>query len=102
MKLDNELVKLKDIFISNGYPVDLINRIVKTIISQSEHARLYGPNPDPAFLFYHGTSEVIGNGNSKKSPPLQDQHITLLTSTWFTAVTLQAFTLKKNVLPPHQ
>ena len=97
-KLDQELGKLKSIFTSNGYPTDLLNRLVKRDNVRKEC--FYGPKRCPLYLLlpWKGdwSSSIARNIASVTRLAYYAADVKVVYST------VHAFNLKKDVLPSHQ
>ena len=99
-KLGLELCKLKSIFESNGYPVDILNRFINECPTHAERHDQFGPKRCPIYLSlpWKGPwSSSIAHSVSSKSKSV---YYAVDVKCVFT--TSRAFHLKKDVLPAHQ
>ena len=99
-KVDQELDKLKSIFMNNGYPVDLLNSLIRPPKTGVSDCLRYGPKPCPVFIRLpwkgHWSSSIARTITSVTRSAYYAVNATVMYST------ARAFNLKKDILPSHE
>ena len=96
-RLKDELGFLKSVFLKNGYPEELLNKLLKS--ASKLKVVIIGPSRCPVYLSLPWKGEA--------SQTLCRTIKTLVTQTYFAAhfipvfTTIRAFTVRKDVLPSH-
>ena len=96
-RLKDELGFLKSVFLKNGYPEELLNKLLKS--ASKPKVVIIGPSRCPVYLSLPWKGEA--------SQTLCRTIKTLVTQTYFAAhfipvfTTIRAFTVRKDVLPSH-
>ena len=96
-KLDEELVKLKSIFAKNGYPLDLITRLVRR---PTQRDVPFGPKRCSVYLKLPWKGPWSSSMSRAIASAAQSAYFAVNVNCVFT--TSRAFNLKKDVLPSHQ
>ena len=95
-KLDEELAQLKSIFAKNGYPMDLLTRLVR---QPTQCDVLFGPKRCPVYLKLLWKGPWSLSMSRAIASAAQSAYYAVLVNCVFT--TSRAFNLKKDILPSH-
>ena len=96
-RLDQELDSIKSIFVKNGYPVDLVSRLVG---KKEEKEREFGPMKCPVYLKLPWQGQWSSQMGRAIACMAQSTYCAAKVNIVFS--TVRAFNVKKDTLPTHQ